>query len=105
MWCWRKDELTVLNNSRNGGKGSSTFFAEESLSIAKSTPWLDAFFDEMHVKNPVLDRNTARVLVRQVCANGALIRLFSDRSILQDKLNDSTAMHYTQQPKNALALS
>jgi hypothetical protein len=63
--------------------------------------WLDNFFEEVNIKNPVLDEGATRRMVRQicldgvgwdtesclallVCANGAVIRPFPSLSITQD---------------------
>ncbi|OAL42736.1 hypothetical protein IQ07DRAFT_337677 [Pyrenochaeta sp. DS3sAY3a] len=88
---------------------SSSFSLMEDLRLASCAPWLDNFFNDVHIKNPVLDEKFARALVRRICvdgpgwdnrsllallicANGALIRPFLERSILQHELDSSVVM-------------
>lgn len=71
--------------------------------------WLDSFFSNVHIKNPVLNEEETRRLVRNVClegagwdsssclallvcANGALVRPFEAPSLTYHELESSAAM-------------
>lgn len=60
----------VSNNSltTTNGHPSSCSIAE-NLSIATCAPWLESFFEGVHSKNPVLNKTTARALVRRICVD------------------------------------
>ncbi|KAH6681338.1 hypothetical protein B0J14DRAFT_613334 [Halenospora varia] len=75
----------------------------EELHLAACNQWLDAFFRHDHCKNPVLDEQSTRRLVRRicqegvgwdsesclvllVCANGALASPLSSRSVSANEI-------------------
>jgi len=81
----------------------------DELDSISCNRWLDSFFSNVHVKNPILDEESTRRLVRRlylegvgwdatsclaliVCANGALARPFSSPSLSQQELRGSNAM-------------
>ncbi|KAF7556650.1 hypothetical protein G7Z17_g1188 [Cylindrodendrum hubeiense] len=81
----------------------------DELDPASCNEWLDNFFNEVHIKNPILDEQHTRRLVRKVClegagwdtssclalvvcANGALVREFRIPSLEQHELEGSVAM-------------
>ncbi|KAH7139987.1 hypothetical protein B0J13DRAFT_558743 [Dactylonectria estremocensis] len=43
----------------------------DELDAAVCNTWLDAFFNRVHVKNPIMDEGTTRRLVLRVCLEGA----------------------------------
>ncbi|KAH7010487.1 hypothetical protein EDB80DRAFT_714940 [Ilyonectria destructans] len=81
----------------------------DELDPASCNEWLDNFFNEVHIKNPILDEENTRRLVRKVCldgagwdsssclallvcANGALVREFRMPSLEHHELEGSVAM-------------
>ncbi|KAH7361566.1 hypothetical protein B0T11DRAFT_227288 [Plectosphaerella cucumerina] len=81
----------------------------DDLDAASCGRWVDSFFCNVHTKNPVLDEERTRRLVRDmciegpgydsssclallVCANGALVRPFEAPSLTYQDLGSSEAM-------------
>jgi hypothetical protein len=103
----RRDSYIRSPASQGSVQTPSPMFRDE-LQPAPCTKWLDTFFSQVHIKNPILNEQNVRRTVRKVCldgigwdaescltllvcANGALARPLSELSMSSEELNLSSA--------------